>query len=93
MGGRAEFPGLAPNTQRALGTQRVIGRARSARQAVVLFENVAQPPLMLFVNLYGARKQIIGAWIVRFISNPRCLAHLLNQDQQVPVCFFDHGPH
>src|SRR6266496_1870315 len=30
--------------------------AKSARQAVVLLENVAQPPLVLFVNLHGARK-------------------------------------
>src|SRR6266404_4549833 len=72
---------------------RVITRARSVSQAVVLLENVAQPPLMLFMNLHGARKQIIGTWIVRFVSNPCRLAHLLNHDQQVPVRFFDHVPH
>src|SRR5260370_1396031 len=67
--------------------------ARSPRQAVVLLENVAQPPLMLLMNLHGTRKEIIGAWIVRFVRNPCRLAHLLNNNQKVPVCFFDHGPH
>jgi hypothetical protein len=54
-------------------------------QAISFAEDIAQPPLMLFVDRDDARKEVHGSWIIVIVGNAYGLAHFLDENQHVSV--------